>query len=128
MCSVWRDRRLEHLAQLAVCVRGDAAVLERVLVPEEVGLVAGPADRQRLAEVLDLARRIDHQCHVRADRLTNGEHVFDLAPDVLCGQTPSVDLERGVAHLLALDRELGKLLGGGKTAVFVAVQGRGIGR
>ena len=107
-----QDRRLDDLAQLAVPERRDAAVLVRVFEPEEAGLVAGQPDLQRLAPGVVLAGRVDHQVHLVADRLAGRQHGGDLALDRAIA--PAVDLEGRVAHLAALDRELGERLGRGR--------------
>ena len=119
------DGSSDHLSQLPVGKLRDAAVLVRVLQPEEAGLVARPADCQRVCEGLVLAGGIDEEGHAAAHAPAHGEHVVHLALDGPVA--PAVDLERPVAHLVALFGEVCELLGRAEAAVVVAVQGAGVG-
>ena len=61
-----------------------------------------------------------------ADALAHFQHIGHLACDGRIA--PAVDLEGRVAHLLALDREVGEGFGRVEAAVLVAVIGGGVGR
>ena len=84
------------------------------------------AQSQGLGEGVDLAGRVDEQCHLVAHALPHEQHVGDLALHVLRGESPPVDLEGLVSHLVAPLGEVGELLGRREPAVLVAVQCRGI--
>lgn len=82
-----------------MAVLGDARIAVGILIPEEIVLVAGPTDFERVGERLVLAGRIEHQvhgvAHVLADGVNGGDLAFDIAR--LVAATPAVDLEAGVA-------------------------------
>ena len=73
-----QERRLDELAQFPVGESRDPTVAERVLVPEIVKLVAGPAQFQGVAEGLDGAEGIQHQIHPVPHSPAHGPDQLDL--------------------------------------------------
>src|SRR5205823_6100364 len=113
------ERRLDHLTELAVGERRNTAVFKRVFVPEEIRLVARPADAKGVGKIIELAGRIDHQIHAGPDLFPNTQNVRNFALD--WSVSPTVDLEGRVAKLTALNREVGVRVGPVQTVVVVAV-------
>ena len=119
-----QQRRADQFTQFAVGVGRDAAVLERVFVPEVVGIIEGAADLHGVSEGVVFAGRVDHQVHLVADGGADGGDGGDFLLDD--GVAPAVDLEGRVAPVAALDGEIGV---GGRAVehtVAVAVIGAGV--
>ena len=99
-----QQRSLQRLAQTLVRLQRHAAVVHRVLVPEEVVVVARKPHPQRIAVGVVNAARIGHHrhlpAHALADRVYGGNLLLDRR------SSPRVNLEALVSHLKAL---LGKL-------------------
>ena len=121
-----KDRRRDLLPQDTMRVRTCAGIPERILVPHVPRLVAGPAHIDRVRKGAQLASTVQHQVHSVACGLPHMKHVLRLLTPVAL--VPAVDLERAVAHLPALHREVAKRLLAIQTAISVAMIGRGIGR
>src|SRR5579883_2190570 len=98
------EGRLDKLAELAVGEGGDTAVFERVLVPEEVRLIAGPTDTQGIGERVQLAGGVDHEVHRRPNLLPHLQDGRDLALDRPI--SPAVNLEGRIPHLATTHREV----------------------
>ena len=121
-----QDRRGDVFPQLLVAEYGHAAVLVRILQPEEPRFVAGPPHLQRVRPGIVLARWIDHEVHVVADPLAHDFDVRDLPLDG--GVAPAVDLEGAISQVPALFGEVREGLGRVQSAVFVAVVRARVGR
>lgn len=118
-----QQRRPDQLPQPLVPEDRDPGVLVRVLEPEEVRLVAGPADLDGVRERLQLAARVEHEVHVRPDGLAHTRDRLDDLGDLV--DVPDVQLVGLVAQLLALHGEV--RVGGGRVEAAVAVTGGGRG-
>jgi 2-methylaconitate cis-trans-isomerase PrpF len=93
------DGRIEHLAEFPVGMLGDASVAVGILVPEEVGLVAGLPDLQRVGEGGRVAGGVEHEAHVVADATA------DLTDDVdgETIETTVLDVTTPIAFVRAAD-------------------------
>ena len=120
-----QDRRLEHLAQLAMAEGRDAGIPVRVLVPEIAEVVAGAADIERVGEGPQLAGGVEHERHLVGHLAADIAHVLRLLPGVAL--VPAMDLEAAIAEVEALLGEGGELLLAVEAAAAVGVVGRGIG-
>ena len=124
-CSVWRSG--VRISSRSFLWPKAETPLSRIgiLVPAEAGVVAGPADGDRVGEGADVAGGVEHQRHAAADAVAEEPDGGALLGDVAL--VPAVHLEGAVAERVAGLGEVGEVLGRRQAAVAVAVHGRGIG-
>ena len=99
------QRRFQRLAQPLVRLKGYTAVVERVLVPEEVVVVADESHAECVAIGVIYAARIGHQRHIAANALADCVDGGNLLLDGGC--RPRVNLEAFVPHIQTLLGEVG---------------------
>ena len=121
-----QDRRGDMFPQFLVAEYGHAAVLVRILQPEEPGFVAGPAHLERVRPGIVFAGGVDHEVHVVSNAFSHDLYVGDLALDG--GVAPAVDLEGAISQVPALFGEVREGLGCVQAAVFVTVVRARVGR
>src|SRR5579883_669616 len=122
-----QERRIEPLAQPLVPFDCASGVAIGIFVPEEAGLVASSADRQRITPCPQLRSRIEHQRPSVANGFANAEHGRDLAVDIAV--VPAVDLEASETALPASDGIVGKSSRRIKAArLLLTVIGAGVNR